>query len=106
MSILNPEQLDVISSITNDMKNSHLTFDEYMKRFDRYKKYGVQNQKNDPVMPNPDAKFLPDTIYVYGLDYMDNENVKEYFGKYKFFAVNWLNDSSCIFDFRLNDKAL
>jgi hypothetical protein len=48
---------------------------------------------------------LPDSIYLYGTDYMSNDDVKKYFDRFGVQKITWLNDSSCTVQFENTDNA-
>eukprot|EP01022_Parablepharisma_sp_SALTPOND_P001215 TRINITY_DN105862_c0_g1_i1.p1 TRINITY_DN105862_c0_g1~~TRINITY_DN105862_c0_g1_i1.p1 ORF type:complete len:316 (-),score=23.42 TRINITY_DN105862_c0_g1_i1:639-1586(-) len=99
MKVLTAEQVEIVNTLTNNMRNTDLPLEELNKRHERLKKFGFPREevRDPPVEPVESATFLKDSFYVYGVDYMSTEDVKTYFGKYELEAVNWLNDSSCIF---------
>ena len=49
-----------------------------------------------PVEIKDGAKILPDTLYLYGTDYMSNKDIQLYIGtQFPDNEIKWINDSSC-----------
>ena len=99
MTVLTAEQSRIVRALTRKSYGANLSLEELTKRYDRLQKFGFsrEEKRDPPVEPAADAIFLKDSLYLHGVDYMSTENVKEFFGKHEVDAVNWLNDSSCIF---------
>ncbi len=45
--------------------------------------------------PVPEGEVRPNTLFVYGVDYLDTEKIMEYFKAYTPIRVEWINDSCC-----------
>lgn len=65
--------------------------------------------KAPPIPILLDSELLLDSLFLYGVDYMSNDDVKRYFKNYsegqteegtddgaKDLAIKWINDSSCV----------
>lgn len=49
-----------------------------------------------PVEIKEGATILPDTVYLYGTDYMSNSDINQYIGtQFPEHTIKWINDSSC-----------
>ena len=87
-----------IDALTDYMRNPNLPMEELIKRNDRLKKFGLPKEvsQHPPRIPDENATFIKDTLYLYGVDYMNTDEVKSYFKEFLINNVRWLNDSSCI----------
>ena len=52
---------------------------------------------------------VPDTVYLYGVDYMSTNDIKTYLERYssnkELLEVKWINDSSCTIKFESEELA-
>lgn len=101
LSILNVEQTSIVHQLTNYLKHSELDLEELEKRYDRLKRFGISCDVNQwkPTNPSAESEIKKDTLHVYGVDYMNTQDVKDYFKGYTITDVKWLNDSSCTCSF-------
>jgi len=70
------------------------------------KKLEWTQHKAPPVPILAGSEIVPDSLYLYGVDFMSTDNVREYFSRYfrdsemtveeQNKAVIWINDSSCV----------
>ena len=82
-----------------------------MERLQR--KLEFARHKEAPTPLQLEANIVPDTIYLYGVDYMSTNDIKTYLERYSsnkdLLEVKWINDSSCTVKFEseeLSKKAL
>lgn len=63
-------------------------------------KSGNFDKKEDIDFTQDDVKIRENAWYLYGVDYMSNEKIRNYFKGNSHFKIEWLNDSSCniVFD--------
>lgn len=73
------------------------------------KKLEWTEHKAPPLPIMQGANIIPDSLYLYGVDFMSTDDVKAYFSRYsqipedveqvegvELFSVQWINDSSCV----------
>ena len=52
------------------------------------------------------AEIIPDSLYLYGVDWMSNKDIKNYIGtQFPNFVIQWINDSSCTIKMDTNELA-
>jgi hypothetical protein len=51
------------------------------------------------------AVVIPDSLYLYGTDYMSNKDIKIYLIHFPYVRINWINDSSCTLKFATPEEA-
>lgn len=59
-------------------------------------------------MPNfneEDVQLRESAWYLFGVDYMSNEMIRNYFHVNPHFRIEWINDSSCNIAFNSKDEA-
>lgn len=56
---------------------------------------GHFDKKDDIDFTQEDVKIRDNAWYLYGVDYMSNEKIRNYFKGNSHFKIEWLNDSSC-----------
>ena len=65
--------------------------------------------KDPPKAIERGAVTTPDTLYLYGVDYMSTFDIKSYFERFAStrdaVVVNWLNDSACLVKFESIEQA-
>ena len=54
----------------------------------------------------PSGDIRKDTLYLYGVDYLNTKKILEYFNYFNPGKVEWLNDTSCNVVFPSDDNAL
>jgi hypothetical protein len=73
------------------------------------RKLEFARHKEPPKAIEQGSQILPDTIYLYGVDYMSTFDIKTYFERFasekEALEVKWLNDSSCLVKFESEDFA-
>lgn len=58
-------------------------------------KKGNFDKKDNVDFTQEDVKIRDNAWYLYGVDYMSNEMIRNYFRGNAHFKIEWLNDSSC-----------
>jgi hypothetical protein len=51
------------------------------------------------------AVIIPDSLYLYGTDYMSNKDIKYYLIHFPHVRIKWINDSSCTLNFASPEEA-
>ena len=51
------------------------------------------------------AEIIPDSLYLYGTDYMSNSDIKNYVIQTPNVKIQWINDSSCTLKFDATEEA-
>jgi hypothetical protein len=75
------------------------------------KKLEWTEHKAPPVPILAGSEILPDSLYLYGVDFMSTGDVRKYFKKYFGYNdtdgdnIKWINDSSCVIVFPSVDMA-
>lgn len=57
-----------------------------------------------PKQVDDEAVWLDDRLYLYGTDYMSNDDLKIYLLRYPEVEIKWINDSSCTLQFKSADE--
>ncbi|CAG9324650.1 unnamed protein product [Blepharisma stoltei] len=86
------------------------TPEERKKQKERMERFGTQQAPGDKEIWNPSiepaGEIRPDTLHLYGVDYMSTKEILKHFDGFKPLKVEWLNDSSCNVQFPGPDFAL
>lgn len=63
------------------------------------------NEKQVPDFSQDNTLIRYDTWHLFGVDYMSNERIRNYFHVNPHFRIEWINDSSCNICFKTKEEA-
>mmetsp|Transcript_59678 Transcript_59678/g.82016 ORF Transcript_59678/g.82016 Transcript_59678/m.82016 type:complete len:114 (+) Transcript_59678:424-765(+) len=83
----------------HDLEKSKKNISSIQNRIDK-----LENVE-PPKQIDKDAQIIPDTLYLYGTDYMSTKEIYEYLYSFPDANVKWINDSSCTVKLSSEEKA-
>ena len=100
-------ELEIKKLQDRQQKFGNLTEESKIRLERLQRKLDFARHKEAPKPIENDAVMNPDTLYLYGVDYMSTDDIKGYFDRFgENKEVIWINDSSCRVKFESEEVAL